>query len=131
MYYNVKSDTVIFSWQSAASSTNFRLFIADSVGNVVYNQAFNLLTASMVNVKILKTNLPVGDYTAWIETTCGNVSSVPSNMAIFGMRTGGGPVVVIDDDLSIYKNAGLAGNILSLSDIKTLNSCIISRNISF
>lgn len=130
--YNVKNDTLLFSWQSAASITDFRLYVADSAGNIAYNQPFSIANTGLVNVKIQKTNLPQGDYTAWIETDCGNASSLPSNMAVFGMRNStGGPIVIIDDDLSVYKNAGNSGNILTLADIKTTTSCINSRNVSF
>lgn len=130
--FNVKRDTMYISWQSVSSAQNYRLYITDSIGQVIYNQPFNITSTSIVNTAVIKTNLPNGDYTAWMEAVCGgNSTSVPSNPGVFGMRAGGGPIIVVEDDISIYKNPGIAGNILMLSTEVPLTSCIRSRNVSF
>jgi hypothetical protein len=129
--FHVKGDTLWFTWQSLPSATDFRLYVADSVGNIVYQQNFTPFIGNPLNLYIQKTNLPAGDYTAWMETTCGQASSLPSNMAVFRVHAGGGgPVVVIEDDISLYKDINNIYSQIYLPDVSLDNNCTQERTIS-
>lgn len=103
--FEVKQDTLTLAWQNVSGISDYLISITDSMGNLVLHQNYTDVspTTSPMRYGLLATSLPDGDYTIWIQSDCGSELSLPSNMGVFTLRhSGGGPVVVIDDNIDIY-----------------------------
>lgn len=103
--FEVKKDTLTLAWQNVAGIDNYVISMTDSVGNLVFHQNYTDVSpiSSPIKYGLLKSNLPDGDYTIWIQSDCGSELSLPSNIGVFTMRNGGnGSVIVIDDNIDIY-----------------------------
>lgn len=103
--FDVKQDTLTMAWQNSPNISNYLLSITDSSGNLVLHQNYTDFSpaSSPVRFALIDSNLPDGDYTIWIQSDCGSELSLPSNIGVFTVRnSGGGPVVVIDDNIDIY-----------------------------
>lgn len=103
--FEVKKDTLTLVWQNVPNIDNYVISITDSAGNLAFHQNYTDVSpvSSPVRYGLLKSNLPDGDYTIWIQSDCGSELSLPSNIGIFTIRNGGnGSVIVIDDNIDVY-----------------------------
>jgi len=130
--HDVVSDTLMLTWQASTNIQDFRVFVADSAGNLVFQTNYSSPAMSVNNYFEVKTGLPKGDYTVWVESICTSGASNPSNIGIFKVIAGGGdPIVVIDDDIDFYNGANCPNCLVQLPEYTADKTCIPARSVTF
>ncbi len=132
--FEAKQDTLTLAWQNLPNMANYVISITDSMGNLVVHQAYTDVSpiTSPMRYGLFVSNLPDGDYTIWIQSDCGSELSLPSNIGVFTLRhSGGGPVVVIDDNIDIYAPSNCPSCAVNFP-VNSPNSDVISpRSMTF
>lgn len=130
--YDVVSDTLKVAWQASTNTQDFRVFVADSVGNLVFQANYSSLAMSVNNYFVVKTGLPKGDYTVWVESICTSGASNPSNIGVFKVIVGGGdPVVIIEDNIDVYNASNCNNCLVQLPEYTASETCIPARSVTF
>lgn len=130
--YDVQSDTLALTWQASTNIQSYKLYVVDSVRNMVFTTNYNSLSMNVNHYFVVKTGLPKGDYTVWVESICNTTgASNPSNIGVFKVLVGGGPVVVIDDDIDIYNGNNCPNCLVQLPEYTAEQSCIPARSVTF
>lgn len=130
--YEINHDTISFSFQLPNNVLNeVKLFLINGQGNVAFSYVVPIYTANWGYYQV-KTSLPAGDYTAWLESKCNNGNTYPSNIGIFSVTTGGGgPIVVTDDEIDAFKNPSYPTSLLHLPDYYSTSNCIPAHSETF
>ncbi|MFN0201136.1 MAG: fibronectin type III domain-containing protein [Bacteroidia bacterium] len=131
----VKEDTIGLSWYGLNTQNFVRINVADTAGTVVFQQDYLAPPVTVTNPPQMvpydfrgATNLPNGDYVLWVENICNDETSGPTEIGIFNIyRTtgGGGPIVIVEDNIDIYQPNGCASCGVNLPTTNTLtNNCL-------
>ncbi|MFN0202670.1 MAG: hypothetical protein ACKVTZ_14190, partial [Bacteroidia bacterium] len=130
--YEVNHDTLSFSFQLPSNLLNeVKLFVINGQGNVAFTYVVPIYTVNW-GYNQVKTSLPAGDYTAWLESKCSNGNTYPSNIGVFSVTTGGGgPIVVTDDEIDAFKNPSYPTSLLHLPNYYSTSNCIPAHSETF